>query len=87
MIADELITKILDVASDYEADRLDDLLVRCGYWWECPEGHGYFKVTDSCDVCGAARTCTRCQKPVTGRYHLGRDDSVFHPECWDERAR
>lgn len=56
MNADELITAMLNVATETEADALDDMLVRCGYWWECRDGfdnqHGFFKPNEPCDLCG-----------------------------------
>jgi hypothetical protein len=53
--ADELIGRMLDAANDYEADKIDDLLVACGYWWECPNFDGYYKVGEPCDCCGAVQ--------------------------------
>jgi hypothetical protein len=53
MTTDEPITAMLDVASDAQADTLDDLLVACGYWRICACGPPTFvKVGDACDDCG-----------------------------------
>lgn len=56
MTTDELITAMLDVATDTEANALDDLLVRCGYWWQCETCKAYNVVTSAlCEDCGRER--------------------------------
>lgn len=54
---DSLINAMLDTADDWEADILDALLVRSGYWWRCEDEDagefcGFVRMGDACDLCG-----------------------------------
>lgn len=50
------ITDLYDVATEYERDVLDDLRIRAGWLWKCPECSWHNVPEDTiCDGCGEYR--------------------------------
>ena len=58
----EVLNRLQGVADDHEADLVEQLAIKAGYWWKCwPDGDaancGYVNSTvdEKCGGCGAKR--------------------------------
>lgn len=53
----DLIQKMCDYANDHDMDRIHDVLVRAGVYWDCPKCEVWTNTEDdeNCTRCGARK--------------------------------